>query len=154
MSNVIEKKYMRKHWRKKKGRLRAMKNPVLCGVRPSCSEASTVSIFCRDDYKWPFSQEISCFNGFIPSRENVKVVRLKTAHFCHLAFMKKFSLKNAERNFYKAINLSSFAQLKAVAHEPWLFPVNLIINNPALSCPHILNPTCSPKDMVNACART
>lgn len=64
-----------------------------------------------------FSQRKSV-NCFIPSRANVKVVELKIAQFDHLAHMENFSLKNAERNFYKAINLSSFAQLKAVAHEP------------------------------------
>lgn len=35
--------------------------------------------------------------------------------------MENFSLKNAEKNFYKTINLSSFAQLKPVVHEPGLF---------------------------------
>lgn len=68
-----------------------------------------------------FSQEISCFDGFIPSRDNVKTVELKTTHFYCFALMEKFSLKNAERNFYKAINLCSFAQLKAVAHESYCF---------------------------------
>lgn len=55
---------------------------------------------------------------FIPSRDSVKVAELKIAQFDHLAHMENSSLKNAERNFYKAINLSSFAQLKAGAHEP------------------------------------
>ena len=80
---------------------------------------------------------------FIPSKDNVKAIELKIAQFENLAHMENFSLKNAENNFYKEINLSSFAQLKPVVHEPWLFPVSLIINNPALSCPLILNHTCS-----------
>lgn len=67
--------------------------------------------------------------------------------------MEKFSLKNAERNFYKAINLLSFAQLKAAALEPWLFPVSLIVNNPALLALTSWTPH-APKDMVSACART
>ena len=80
---------------------------------------------------------------FIPSRDNVKAIELKIAQFNSLSHMENFSLKNEEKNFYKAINLSSFAQLKPVVHEPGLFPVSLIINNPALSCSLILNHTCS-----------
>lgn len=37
-----------------------------------------------------FSEEISCFNCFIPPRNIVKAVKPKTAQFDHLAYMENF----------------------------------------------------------------